>query len=213
MVLAVDGELEVRGEGTPFERAAGVLTGPDVPHAIEAEGREIVLVFFDPESRSGAALRRRVEGGVRRLSGAERDLLVADPLPTNLDDTGAVDWHDRICSALRAELEPRRPVHPKVRAALRAMRDAPPDADLSLESLADAVGLSSGRFMHAFTESVGIPLRPYLAWLKVQRAAGAILRGATLAEAALAAGFSDAAHMSRTFRRMLGVSPSELQGS
>jgi transcriptional regulator GlxA family with amidase domain len=58
---------------------------------------------------------------------------------------------------------------------------------------------------------VGIPLRPYLAWLRVQRAAIDIVCGNSLGEAALAAGFSDAAHMSRTFRRMLGIAPSSLK--
>lgn len=65
--------------------------------------------------------------------------------------------------------------------------------------------------MHAFTASIGIPLRPYLAWLRLQRAAGEIVRGVPLSSAAAAAGFSDAAHMSRTFRRMLGMAPSMLQ--
>jgi AraC-like DNA-binding protein len=64
--------------------------------------------------------------------------------------------------------------------------------------------------MHAFTESIGIPIRPYLAWLKVQRATFAIVSGEPLARAAPFAGFSDAAHMSRSFRRMLGMPPSVL---
>jgi AraC-like DNA-binding protein len=64
--------------------------------------------------------------------------------------------------------------------------------------------------MHAFTESVGLPLRPYLRWLRVQRAAAAIAAGQPLAQAAASAGFSDAAHMSRTFRDMFGLPPSAL---
>ncbi|MET0401857.1 MAG: helix-turn-helix domain-containing protein, partial [Cystobacter sp.] len=37
--------------------------------------------------------------------------------------------------------------------------------------------------------------------------------GMPLGEAAQAAGFADAAHMSRTFRRMLGMPPSALRGA
>jgi AraC-like DNA-binding protein len=61
--------------------------------------------------------------------------------------------------------------------------------------------------MHAFTAEVGIPLRPYLRWLKLERAATALATGAGLSDAAHAAGFSDAAHTTRTFRRMHGVTP------
>jgi AraC-like DNA-binding protein len=64
--------------------------------------------------------------------------------------------------------------------------------------------------MHVFTESVGIPLRPYLLWLRVQRAASALSNGQTVTEAAHLAGFADAPHLTRTFRRTLGTSPREL---
>jgi AraC-like DNA-binding protein len=56
-------------------------------------------------------------------------------------------------------------------------------------------------------------LRPYIAWLRLQRAAAAIAAGMPLAHAATEAGFADAAHMSRSFRRMLGISPSSLRAS
>ena len=102
-------------------------------------------------------------------------------------------------------------MHPHVRRLLRELRERPPDADVSLESLARWTGLSSSRLMHVFTESVGIPLRPYLRWLRFQRAATAIVAGSPLSAAAMEAGFSDAAHMTRTFKRMFGLPPSALQ--
>jgi AraC-like DNA-binding protein len=64
--------------------------------------------------------------------------------------------------------------------------------------------------MHVFTESVGIPLRRYLLRLRVQRAAGALAAGHTVTEAAHAAGFADAPHLTRTFRRILGATPRDL---
>jgi AraC-like DNA-binding protein len=66
--------------------------------------------------------------------------------------------------------------------------------------------------MHAFTQSLGIALRPYILWLRVHRACGELSNGASVTEAAVRAGFSDAAHLSRMFRRMLGATPSEIAG-
>jgi AraC-like DNA-binding protein len=100
-----------------------------------------------------------------------------------------------------------------VRGLLRHLRALPPGGDTSLASLAAVVGLSPGRLMHVFTESIGVPLRPYLLWLKLQRAAAAVSTGVPLGEAAHLAGFADAAHMSRTFRRTFGVPPSALRPS
>jgi AraC-like DNA-binding protein len=154
-----------------------------------------------------------IGGSIRLLSARERDLLLEDATPQAIMTTDFGDtWTRRAVSVLGGgDLGERRRVHPKVRKALGILRSTDASDDVSLEALSGAVGLSPSRFMHAFTESLGVPLRPYLQWLKVQRAAGAIVAGEPLAQAAAAAGFADAAHMSRIFRRMFGVSPSELR--
>jgi AraC-like DNA-binding protein len=119
----------------------------------------------------------------------------------------------RAASASRAvsSVAAPRAIHPRVRRLLRIIREGGINEGTSLERLASAVGLSPSRLMHVFTSSLGIPLRPYLAWRRVQCAAIGIVSGSSLSDAAQAAGFSDAAHMSRTFRRMLGISPSLLR--
>src|SRR4029453_15865292 len=58
--------------------------------------------------------------------------------------------------------------------------------------------------------SLGVPVRPYILWLRLQRAACDMMNGASVTNAAYRAGFSDAAHLTRTFRRMLGATPSDL---
>ena len=213
LVVCARGELRVRiGGGADEERVFGVLTAPDVPHAIDAEGAEVLLVFLDPESDAGASLRRTFEGPVRLLSARERDRLIDGADPAAIMRAGGVEWVRAALDALEcASVAALRPVHPRVRRLLRLLSQLSPDADTSLDALATLAGLSPGRLMHVFTESVGIPVRPYMAWLRLQRAAGAISSGRSLSVAAHQAGFADAAHMSRTFRQMLGVAPSALR--
>src|SRR5262249_20790894 len=110
-------------------------------------------------------------------------------------------------------LHRRRPVkiHPRVNRVLKYLREKLGRADdFSLKTLAGISGLSQSRFMHVFTESVGVPLRPYILWLRLQRAACDLIDGASVTSAAHSAGFSDGAHLTRTFRRMLGMTPSDL---
>jgi AraC-like DNA-binding protein len=214
VVLALDGELAFRSSARgAVQRARGVLTAPDVAHTIDASGREILLVFIDPESEHGAQLSGHVSG-VLPLDPARCRALLAggdEPLPIMRD--GGAAWTANAVRSIAGERAPEvaRLVHPRVRKLLRILRELPPHADSSLDALASQVGLSPGRLMHAFTASIGTPLRPYLKWLRLQRAAAAIVSGLTLAEAAQQAGFSDAAHMARTFRRMLGMPPSALR--
>lgn len=216
VVLALEGELSIAVEDAAPKRAAGVVTAPNVSHAIDAEGRATLLVFLDPESEAGSSLRAALaDEDVRLLSTVQRDALVqgADPLAIMTTRFGD-EWTRRAVALLGGEQRSaKRRMHPRVRKALTILRANPESDDAALTALANAVGLSPGRLMHAFTQSLGIPLRPYLQWLKVQRAAGAIVAGVPLSEAAHAAGFADAAHMSRTFRRMFGISPSGLRAA
>jgi AraC-like DNA-binding protein len=212
IVACVEGQLHVSTGNESWQSAAGIITAPDVVHAIRARGIEILLVFLDPESDAGLSLRTAIAGPVRLLTSAERDQIVRDAVPDVLMRAPGVDWMRGVVAVLSgSETAARRTVHPRIKKLIGLLRSMPPDADTSLASLAKAVGLSPGRLMHTFTESIGVPLRPYLQWLKLQRAAGGIASGMSLAAAAHAAGFADSAHMSRTFRRTLGAPPSALR--
>ncbi len=59
-------------------------------------------------------------------------------------------------------------------------------------------------------EQTGQSFCSYQLWMRLQRAIGAISRGAGATDAAYAAGFSDAAHLARTFRKMMGIAPSSV---
>jgi AraC-like DNA-binding protein len=211
-VLAIGGELRVRTPALPWASAAGVLTAPDAPHAVDSLGTDVLLVFLDPESEAGATFLPILDRPVRLLSAPERAELVRDVVPRTILRFGADAWARSAARTLGVPIAlSQRTIDPRVRRLLRALRTYGVDDTTSLEALAALVGLSPSRLMHVFTTSVGIPLRPYLSWLRVQRAAIAIVSGVALGEAAHSAGFADGAHMSRTFRRMLGVAPSVLR--
>jgi AraC-like DNA-binding protein len=185
--------------------AAGILVAPDAPHAVDARGAEVLIVFVEPRSDVGARLRARAGPDVAPL-----DAVTVTELRARLAghaSTGA--GVPALLDSLGAPLvEPAR-AHPAIRRVLRHLQGAPSGTDTSLAALAQVAGLSPGRFMHAFTATVGLPLRPYLLWHKLGRAAQAIAAGESLSAAARLAGFADAAHLTRTFRRMYGTSPSE----
>ncbi len=83
---------------------------------------------------------------------------------------------------------------------------------LSIASRAKAVGLSPSRLQHRFRAHTGMALRPYLRWRRLLTGLSAVREGSSLTDAALTAGFADAAHFSRTLRRHFGVTPRVLLG-
>jgi AraC-like DNA-binding protein len=213
LIVGLDGDLSVttRAGGRP-SRAGALISAPDTPHAVDAEGTRALIVFVEPESEAGdRLLAGHGRGSVDLFPNSDADRLRAVLSP---EGSGLADPEAAVARSLSLGGEPVAPPHgrhPAVRRVLRHLRQASPDADTSLDALARIAGLSPGRFMHAFTEAVGIPLRPYLRWLKLERAGAALATGVSLGEAAYGAGFADAAHMTRTFRRMFGVSPSEVR--
>ena len=73
--------------------------------------------------------------------------------------------------------------------------------------LSARVHLSASRFAHLFKKVVGVPVRRYVLWLKMRRALDLAIGGDSLTTAALSAGFSDSAHLSRSVRAMMGIAP------
>jgi AraC-like DNA-binding protein len=85
------------------------------------------------------------------------------------------------------------------------------DEPMSLSDAVAASGLSASRLRHLFVEQTGLPFKTYLLWLRLTRALERFAAGAPLTQAAHESGFSDSAHLSRTFRRMFGVAPTALR--
>ncbi|KQQ18235.1 AraC family transcriptional regulator [Methylobacterium sp. Leaf123] len=84
------------------------------------------------------------------------------------------------------------------------------DAPLSLGEMAAAAGLSEGYFVRAFKGTFGVTPYQYVLRERVTLAQSLIRSGTvSLSEAALRAGFPDARRMGRTFRKMIGRSPTE----
>jgi AraC-like DNA-binding protein len=173
---------------------------------MDGRGSSLLIGFVSAESDMGAEISARIEGEIAVVPAKQvacwRAVLGASP-----DVARAERW-------LSKTLMPRRrhvTIHPGVRRVLSHLHEPRAAFDgLSLKELAEIARLSPSRFMHAFTESVGIPVRPYILWIRLQRGACDLMDGASVTNAAHRAGFSDAAHMTRTFRRMLGATPSDL---
>ena len=88
------------------------------------------------------------------------------------------------------------------------------DARLTVQDLADVLGLSAGFFCRAFGAAVGQAPHDHIVDRRVSRAR-LLLRNPALdlSEIAQASGFASHAHMTATFRKRLGVTPSELRGN
>jgi len=192
------------------------IVAPDTLHAFEAQGL-VALLFIAPESAAGRSLllemRGRPAAPITEMQVRDAPELIrqayahtSDPR-TALRDTGML-IASRIAGHAPRTAEPDRRVRQMISWANSQL-----DTPVTLDTAARSAGLSPSRASHLFVEETGLPFRTYVLWLRIQRAVEAHAHGASLTEAAQEAGFSDSAHLSRTFRRMFGLPASSLEMS
>jgi AraC-like DNA-binding protein len=81
----------------------------------------------------------------------------------------------------------------------------------SLAELAALTGLSQFALLRAFRAQTGLPPHAYLNQLRVRRARSLLDDGLPATEVAAVTGFADQAHLTRHFKRVVGVPPGAYQ--
>ncbi|MBB5082022.1 helix-turn-helix transcriptional regulator [Nonomuraea endophytica] len=198
------------------------IVPPDVRHAVRVGAHDALLVLLDPRSSPGRSLLARF--GVGSTASAWAPALQDPPVPTEgvrpLMFAEPAAGHARSAEAAAAlrtvegwtghsAAEGAR-LHPAVEAAIAVIPTLLRRGPVRLRTVADTVHLSPSRLAHLFGAHVGIPLRPYVRWLRMQRAIDLVAAGQTLTAAAHSAGFTDGPHFTRVFRETFGNTPSEL---
>jgi AraC-like DNA-binding protein len=98
--------------------------------------------------------------------------------------------------------------HRSVRRA-RDYLDEHPDENVSLVSLARLAGLSPFYLCRVFRRDVGLTPHAYQTQVRVRRTKELLREELPVAQAAAEAGFYDQAHLTRHFKRIVGVTPGQ----
>lgn len=103
-----------------------------------------------------------------------------------------------------------RPANHRLRRVVKRM-EADRSEDLDLRTLASESGYSKSHFLRIFHGATGYTPHRFLIQLRIEKAKDMIKSGSSslLVDIALECGFSSHAHLSRAFRQLLGVTPSE----
>lgn len=214
ITLALDGEFLIRVAGSDqWDRTRCAIVQSDVRHEFDGGDATLCLLFVEPEGLQGRILR------AQHRTPLSTDLRILDAraeinaLAATFAERGS---NARLLQSGRAVLdritgthEPACSPDTRITAAMQWIRSHLRD-DIALEDAAASVHLSPSRFRHLFVAQTGISFRAYLRWARVECAVGTAFSGHTWTEAAQAAGFADSAHLSRTCRRMFGMSPNML---
>ena len=210
IVIATEGEVAIKSAHGGWRAGRGVIVRHDVEHSYDGKGATGAMIFVDPESHEGVWLRTALAEDILVVPEA-RTRVCATALRTfvekPLESLEIGDLIRHCVLSLCAGAPPSRRLDERVTKVLRAIQ-ASDDLRMSIEDAAAMAFLSPSRFAHLFKQQVGLPFRRYMLWRKLTRAMLAIGKEPTIAAAAHASDFADAAHLTRTFYQMFGIPPS-----
>ena len=204
-----DRGIEMRSGDIQLRKAATVVVRSDAMHALSIPGPKVAVFYVDPDAPVGKGLEEWL--GERDI--AELDPKLAAPhqraMRALFARSQALEDADAACDAMLGAITPEHPrvyLDKRVRRAMAYLDDRLDDPP-RLDEVAEHIGISGNRLRSLFSEQVGVPMRRYVLWRKLRKALIAAVSGESMTDAAHIAGFSDAAHFTRTCARMFGLPP------
>lgn len=195
-------------------RHTAVALKPAAQRHIAADRARLISFHANSLQPAFRAFRQVPEPGVLpldRKAFAMLDEALEAAYAGRLSVDAAAELHENVFSVASRCLPQPDPIDSRVQRLVELLEENPA---YSLEELADRVRLSYKRASHLFAQMMGMPLRSYLLWKKVHRYMSLAGSGASrsMTELAHAAGFTDSAHLCRTFREAFGAPPSYFFG-
>jgi AraC-like DNA-binding protein len=142
-----------------------------------------------------------------RSAFARYDEPLRDACHGRLSHADAVELFEAVVATATEQLPGPERCDPRTAILRELMRKSP---DCTLEEMADVLDVAYTTASHVFARAMGVPLRSYQLGIKAIRAAARMAVGAQLTDIAHEAGFVDSAHLSRTWHRTYGFSPSRI---
>lgn len=176
-----------------------ILIPTGVLHAVRPTRALVRVIYIQSFSALG-----------RAWSDFGREELIIPPAALSEELRDAMDLGEAL-ARLAADCAPP-PLDGRLRDALGILARGSSDrADIA--AAGEAVGLSGPRLRALAAAQLGAPLAHWRLWFMLESALQSLSEGQSLASAAMSAGFSDQAHLGRTMRRFIGVTPKTVAGT
>lgn len=213
LVFGMDEPFLWKNEKGDWIEKRSLLITANHRHECDATGKKIVLIDIDPESSLGEFIKTTylsnfvlIDFPIQQI--AHLELKNLDQL---IDKRDWASIYNKIISVFQYDSALKINTKRDERIERLVLYiDAHIDQPITTKDLMQVANLSESRLLHLFKQEMGLPIRNYILWQKIQRAFKYVLAGNSLTEAAYYAGFSDQAHLTRTFVKTIGLPPSEV---
>ncbi|MBC9250328.1 hypothetical protein A9179_08600 [Pseudomonas alcaligenes] len=210
LLISLDGPMRLYSQGVE-QLCSSALLPAGLELNVDTQGSRVALCYLDVFGEDFALLAPRMAshhaGVLGGLQDEERYRQRFDELHQCVAEPAQIwAWLNELINPQRCK--PQGFVcDPRIVRAV-ALIKADVSCNHSIDYLAAQIGLSVPRLTQLFRQTVGIPIRRYRQWHRLFVTTLGVAQGMSLTEAAVAAGFTDSAHFSHTFRTITGLKPS-----
>jgi len=190
LVLSSGGDVTIHDRHGECIRAKNVLIRPLTQHTLQGIA-DLVSIYIEPQTEFGKSLLEEANpNGISAFEGVVFKEWDPDLILRKLDTLSS-----EMSTTIDARLQD----------AMNFLNQA--DTRPTISEAAKSCGISVSTLRLLAKRDLGLPLATWLVWKKLGRAAKALSKETSLAEAAYAGGFADQAHLCRVMKRLFGITP------
>ncbi|MFZ5635609.1 MAG: helix-turn-helix domain-containing protein [Pseudomonadota bacterium] len=211
VIVGEGADVAITDERGVTAKSCGFFIPSGITHRIvpESDGasRDCLILFFEPFSTAGRMLSEAFSAqppGIHPID-IEKSQKLRSLIASEI--CFGQSFVDTTASILTGEQWRYRPTDRRVAYALDLIERLRNDSG-AFEHIASRLGISPRYLRKIFERETGITMQRFRLWIKMKTAIHHALSGESLTFASVLGGFSDAAHFSRTFRDLFGISPS-----
>jgi len=194
LAFARSGYLNISSGDQHFKNIQAAIIASNTLHTFDCLNGECLLYFIDPTTHLGEYLT------------AHYDLESRQMVVFDSDEIDRYKNGGEFSLPAFVRSQPKR-ISERTAKCLRMIESEITEEDLKVGRLAQKLFVSESRLAHLFKEEMGISIRQYILWKKMELAAIKAIEGLSLTKSAHLAGFTDSSHFIKVFRKMFGVKP------
>ena len=200
--------------GFGLRKYNGIIINSDVPHKFSSKNGTCLLILINPaHSLAGKYLRNILNSKpYKEFDSTQTEEIISDLYRYRQKNMGyncAINHVSGLLKIISGELPENCFYDSRIEKAITLIHKTYKE-NFTLSFLASEIGLSKSRIRHLFKEQTGITISKYILNIRLIEAIKIIINGYTKTYAAHESGFSDSAHLSRTFKRIYGLTLSDI---
>jgi len=213
LIVSVNDPFLWKDTNGNWKKKNALLVAPNQQHECNASGKKILIIGIDPESIFGQFVFNHylLSEPLIDFPSSNLENFNITTITRDIKNSNWKQLYDRIKSLFKftlAEL-PFKNRDQRIKNVLDFIADNI-HTKITTEILMNVSYLSESRLLHLFKQEIGLPIRNYILWHRLQLAFKELTNGHSLTEVAYLTGFSDQSHLTRTFVKTIGATPSSL---